>query len=87
MHKKRKKDCKNDLECISSWIALSDKQKNDIFSYSEGHKNFFDKSETELSFVSEAVKITKKVGFKTLTEQSPIVPELKYYDVNRDSVL
>ena len=77
-------DCANDLDCKSSWLDLSQGQREQVFAYAETYKAFMDTARTELSFVATATLLVEENGFKRLTDKSRIEPGSKYYDVNRD---
>jgi len=79
--------CQDDFTCPSSWVGLNKGDKDKVFKFSEDYKNFIHKARTELSFVTEAVKIARKAGFKPLTKTSPMTPGARYYDVNRARAL
>lgn len=76
--------CNNDMNCKSSWITLTEEDRTIVFDFAEDYKSFMDKARTELTFVSEAIKIAEKNGFKPLQDDSPMTPGAKYYDNNRD---
>ena len=42
------------------------------------------RAKTELSFVSEAIKIARQAGYRELPEDSDLAPGARLYDVNRD---
>ncbi len=77
-------DCNNDMNCASSWLNLSASDKKTVFAFGENYKGFMDKARSELTFVTEAVKMAKASGFKELKDTSPMTPGARYYDINRD---
>ncbi len=79
-----KTDCANDLDCKSSWLDLSQAQRQQVFDYGAAYKIFMDAARTELSFVTTATALAEKNGFKRLTDKSQMKQGRKYYDVNRD---
>ncbi|MCC3860052.1 hypothetical protein [Pseudemcibacter aquimaris] len=79
--------CNDDMNCKSSWTTITADQKQEIFAYAEDYKAFMDKARTELSFVTEAIKIAEANGFKPLKDDSPMTPGAKYYDNNRDRAI
>lgn len=76
--------CNDDMDCKSSWLSLTESEKNDVFAFGEDYKTFMDKARTELTFVTEAIKIAEANGFKPLRDDSPMTAGSKYYDNNRD---
>lgn len=80
-------ECNENMDCTSAWPTLTDEQRNEVFSFAEDYKSFMDKARTELTFVSEAIKIAEANGFKPLQDDSPMTPGAKYYDNNRDRAI
>lgn len=80
-------DCNNDMDCQSSWLDLSTDQKKTVFEFAEDYKNFMDVARSELTFVSETLKIAIAGGFTELKDDSPMTPGARYYDVNRDRAI
>ncbi|MFT4927806.1 MAG: aspartyl aminopeptidase, partial [Phenylobacterium sp.] len=72
---------------ISAWLKLSNREKTKVESYATDYKAFIHQARTELSFVSETVKLVEANGFSRLTEKSPMNPGARYYDVNRDRAM
>ncbi|MDG1859307.1 MAG: hypothetical protein P8I94_09400, partial [Emcibacteraceae bacterium] len=79
--------CNDDMNCKSSWITLTPEEKTEVFAFGEDYKAFMDDARTELTFVTEAIKIAEANGFKPLRDDSPMTPGAKYYDNNRDRAL
>ncbi|MBT5186672.1 MAG: aminopeptidase 1 [Kordiimonadaceae bacterium] len=77
-------ECNTDMDCESSWLSLTDEQRVTVFDFAEDYKGFMDKARSELTFVTEAIKIARANGFKELKDNSPMTPGAKYYDNNRD---
>lgn len=80
-------ECNEDMDCKSSWLTLTPEEKTTVFAFGEGYKSFMDKARTELTFVTEAIKIAEANGFKPLSDDSPMTPGAKYYDNNRDRAI
>lgn len=76
--------CNENMDCKSAWITLTAEEKATVFDFAEDYKGFMDKARSELTFVTEAIKIAKANGFKPLRDDSPMTPGAKYYDNNRD---
>ncbi len=70
-----------------AWSSLSDSERRDVLAFAEDYKDFMSRAKTELSFVSEAVRIARDAGFRQLTPASDMRPGARYYDVNRDRTL
>lgn len=79
--------CNENMDCKSSWLTLTADEKATVFEFGEDYKGFMDKARSELTFVTEAIKIAKANGFKPLRDDSPMTPGAKYYDNNRDRAL
>lgn len=80
-------ECQDQLTCPSSWVGLSDEERKNIFAHAEKYKIFIHKARTELSFVTEAVKIARAAGFQKLEANSPMTAGARYYDNNRGRAL
>ena len=79
--------CNENMDCKSAWITLSPEDKTTVFAFAEDYKAFMDKARSELTFVSEAIKIAEANGFKPLMDDSPMTPGARYYDNNRDRAI
>lgn len=77
-------ECNENMDCKSAWISLSDEDRVTVFDFAEDYKGFMDKARSELTFVTEAIKIAEANGFRPLQDDSPMTPGAKYYDNNRD---
>ena len=71
----------------TAWNSLSESDKRTVLAFSEDYKDFMSRAKTELSFVSEAVRVVKNKGFRELTEGSNLRPGARFYDVNRDRTI
>lgn len=80
-------DCIDSLQCESSWVGMSDNEREAVFEFAEDYKAFIHLARTELSFVAEAVAFAESNGFEELTEATDIVPGKKIYEVNRDRTI
>ena len=67
----------------SGWEDISDKEKNDIFSFADQYMNFLNIAKTEREIVNEAEILAKQNGFKPLNEYSELYPGDKVYYINR----
>ena len=54
------------LEPKSSWLRFSDKEKKDIFTFTDGYKKFLAESKTERLCIENVITILKKNGFKDI---------------------
>lgn len=77
-------ECNENMNCTSSWPTLTNDQREEVFAFADDYKEFMDKARTELTFVTEAIKIAEANGFRPLRDDSPMTPGAKYYDNNRD---
>ncbi len=80
-------DCVDSLQCESSWIGMSDGEREAVFTFAEDYKSFIHLARTELSFVAEAESFAEANGFERLDASTEIVPGKKIYDVNRDRTI
>jgi aspartyl aminopeptidase len=80
-------DKKETKESSSSWLSLSEQELKDVESYAVDYKDYIYKAPTELTFVTETIKRVEQQGFKRLTDESPLRPGARYYDVNRDRTI
>lgn len=65
------KNCQDDLNCKSAWLAASEEERTVIFEFAEDYKAFMRVARTELSFVSEAIVLAEAAGFSRLKTDSP----------------
>lgn len=80
-------DCVDLLQCESSWLGLSESERDTVFAFAEDYKAFIHLARTELSFVSEAVAFAEANDFEKLSATTDIVPGKKIYEVNRDRTI
>jgi len=78
---------KDSSEPLHAWLDLSAKQQKDVQAFAEDYKDFMNRAKTEVSFVSEAVKIARAAGFEALSENSDLKPGARLYDINRDRTI
>ena len=71
----------------SSWLLLTEGQKQSVEAHATAYKEFMRVAKTELSFVREAVRLAGAAGFSELTDEARIEPGARFYDVNRDRAL
>ncbi len=70
-----------------AWAGLSDGERRAVLAFAEDYKDFMGRAKTELSFVSEAIRVARGAGFRQLTDGSNIRPGARLYDVNRDRTI
>jgi len=70
-----------------AWLGLSATQQRAVLSFAEDYKEFMGVAKTEISFVSEAVKLARAAGFSPLSEKSVLKPGKRFYDINRDRTI
>lgn len=80
-------DCVDALQCESSWVGLSEVERNSVFAFAEDYKNFIHLARTELSFVSQALAFAQENGFEDLADAVTLRPGSKVYEVNRDRTI
>ncbi|MEX0964790.1 MAG: hypothetical protein WDZ52_12195 [Pseudohongiellaceae bacterium] len=80
-------DCVDSLQCESSWIGMSQDEREAVFDFAEDYKAFIHLARTELSFVTEAVSFAEANGFERLSASTDIVAGKKIYEVNRDRTI
>jgi aspartyl aminopeptidase len=66
---------------------MSDSERAEVFSFAEDYKAFMRRAKTELSFVTEAVRLADAAGFKPLPASGSLKAGERYYDINRDRTL
>ncbi|WOJ94724.1 aminopeptidase 1 [Congregibacter variabilis] len=71
----------------SAWQMISESERSEVFAFAEDYKDFMSRAKTELSFVSEAVRIAEEAGFKAMPAEGELPSGGRYYDVNRDRTL
>lgn len=67
----------------NGWSKKSSEEKEVIFNFSEGYKNFLNKVKTEREFVEETIKIVEKRGFKNAETIDILKTGDKVYYLNR----
>ncbi len=68
----------------TGWKQLDIRQKEDIFTFSNGYINFLNKAKTEREAIAEAKQIAEANGFKDISNFTNLVPGDKVYFINRD---
>lgn len=72
---------------VPAWTSLSDSERRAVLAFAEDYKDFMSHARTELSFVTEAVKVARAAGFRELTGASNLRAGGRFYDINRDRTL
>jgi aspartyl aminopeptidase len=72
---------------VAAWASLDDGQRREVMAFAEDYKDFMDRAKTELSFVTEAVRIARSEGFRPLEPDSNLRPGARFYDINRDRTI
>lgn len=70
-----------------AWMELSNAERGDVLAFAEDYKDFMSRAKTELSFVSEAIRVAEADGFQAFTRTSDVRPGARLYDVNRDRTI
>jgi aspartyl aminopeptidase len=68
----------------NGWETVSSAEKQSIFDFCEGYKEFIDNSKTERQAVKSAVEIAKKHGFVDLNTKETLKTGDKVYFINRE---
>lgn len=68
----------------NGWETVTEAEKQSIFAFCEGYKDFIDNAKTERQAVKSAVEIAKKHGFVDVNTKESLVPGDKVYFVNRE---
>ncbi|MFT4862604.1 MAG: aspartyl aminopeptidase [Pseudohongiellaceae bacterium] len=79
--------CVDTLDCKSSWVGMSQAERDAVFAFAEDYKAFIHLARTELSFVTQAVAFAEANGFSQLTDSTRLRPGAKIYEVNRDRTI
>ena len=66
------------------WKEVDEREKEDIFNFSNGYINFLNKAKIEREFVVEAKKLADENGFKDINTVEVLNPGDKVYFINRD---
>jgi aspartyl aminopeptidase len=80
-------ECIDNLDCQSSWVGLSQNDKDTVFAFAEDYKDFIHLARTELSFVEQAIIFAEGNGFTKLTQETTLRAGAKLYEVNRDRTI
>jgi len=76
-------DRENEKAPLTVWDRLSDQEREQVFLFSEGYRNFLDRGKTEREVVAVAVAAAAEKGFADLGGKSRLVPGDKVFLVNR----
>ncbi len=68
----------------NGWETVSSAEKQSIFDFCEGYKEFIDNAKTERQAVKSAVEIAKKHGFVDLNTKDSLKAGDKVYFINRE---
>ena len=71
----------------NGWETVSEAEKQSIFDFCEGYKNFIDNSKTERQAVKSTVKIAEEHGFVDLNSVETLNTGDKVYFVNREKAV
>ena len=66
------------------WEKVDDKQKEDIFEFSQKYMNFLNIAKTEREFIKQAKKMADENGYKDIMEFDTLKPGDKIYFINRE---
>ena len=77
-------DPDNEKSPVTLWDKLSDQEREDLFAFCEGYKEFLDQGKTEREVVDIAVKKALEKGFSDLAGKNELKPGDKVFLVNRN---
>ena len=66
------------------WKEVDEREKENIFNFSNGYMKFLNKAKIEREFVYEAKKLADENGFKDINTVEKLNPGDKVYFINRD---
>ena len=66
------------------WNSINDREKEAIYTFSNGYMNFLNKAKIEREFVIVAKEMAEQNGFKDVTKCEFLMPGDKVYYINRD---
>ncbi len=66
------------------WKHYTDKEKKEVFKFSEGYKKYIDEAKTEREFVELTIEKLKKKGFININEKKTLKKGDKIYFNNRE---
>lgn len=79
-------DC-NQGTCESAWKTASEEMQATATQFAEGYKNYLHIARTELTTVSETIRIAEAAGFRPWQPGTHVKPGERYYDNNRGRAL
>jgi len=79
-------DC-NQGTCENSWKSANSSERDAAFQFAEGYKAFLHTARTELTTVTEAIRIAEAAGFEKWAPGTKVTPGARYYDNNRGRAL
>ncbi|HCQ55256.1 MAG TPA: aminopeptidase [Clostridiales bacterium] len=66
------------------WNSINDREKEAIYTFSNGYMNFLNKAKIEREFVISAKEMAEQNGFRDVTKCEFLKPGDKVYYINRD---
>ena len=66
------------------WNSINDREKEAIYTFSNGYMNFLNKAKIEREFVISAKEMAEQNGFRDITKCEFLKPGDKVYYINRD---
>ena len=66
------------------WNSINDREKEAIYTFSNGYMNFLNKAKIEREFVISAKEMAEQNGFRNITKCEFLKPGDKVYYINRD---
>ena len=66
------------------WNSINDREKEAIYTFSNGYMNFLNKAKIEREFIISAKEMAEQNGFRDITKCEFLKPGDKVYYINRD---
>ena len=66
------------------WNSINDREKEAIYTFSNGYMNFLNKAKIEREFIISAKEMSEQNGFRDITKCEFLKPGDKVYYINRD---
>jgi aspartyl aminopeptidase len=78
-----KYDSEDEKKSLTVWDRLSGPEKEEVFAFCEGYRDFLDRGKTEREVADEVIKMARSKGFCDLREKTVLHPGDRVFSVNR----
>ncbi|MCL5057529.1 MAG: aminopeptidase [Actinobacteria bacterium] len=78
-------DAQDEKKGLTVWDKLTSQEKEEVFTFCEGYREFLDRGKTEREVTGEVVKMARDKGFCDLWEKKGLKPGDRIFSVNRNS--